>query len=113
MKRADPQSKQAVRNTKMLGPLLEDLLRAAERVIIDLQLKYSALHRSSGKLNQRAVGLHCVLFLPFVPRYGSMSAHIRSTVALSTDLVMGVRGAFSENISNFTLPQFGEIASGW
>jgi hypothetical protein len=42
-----------------------------------------------------------------------MSAHIRSTVALSTDLVMGVCGAFSENISSFMLPQFGEIASGW
>jgi hypothetical protein len=42
-----------------------------------------------------------------------MSAHIRSTVALSTDLMMGVPGAFSENISNFTLPQLGEIASGW
>jgi peroxiredoxin len=42
-----------------------------------------------------------------------MSAHIRSTVAPSTELVMGVPGAFSEKISNFTLPQFGEIASGW
>ena len=36
-----------------------------------------------------------------------MSAHIRSTVAPSTELVMGVPGAFSEKISNFTLPQQG------
>jgi hypothetical protein len=42
-----------------------------------------------------------------------MSAHIRSSVALSIDRVMGVPGWFSVNISNFTLPQLGEIASGW
>ena len=55
---------------------------------------------------------YCDLFLPFLPRYGSMSAHIRSTVALSIALVMGMLGAFSENISSLILAQFGEIASG-
>src|SRR5690348_17314633 len=67
---------------------------------LTLDWNYFALHRSTGKLNQR-VGVHCILFFSFVPRYGSMSAHIRSTVALLTDMVMGVCGAFSENISNF------------
>lgn len=46
-------------------------------------------------------------------RYGSMSTQIRSTVALSTNCMTGVLGSFSENISNVTPLQFGEIASGW
>ena len=52
-------------------------------------------------------------YFAFAPlRYGSKSAHTRSTVAVSTGSVIGVFGSFSEKISRLTLPQVGEIASG-
>jgi hypothetical protein len=65
--------------------------------------------------NQNTLSLRIIALVYFclcASRYGSMSTHIRCTVALSTGCMIGVPGSFSENISKVTLPQFGEIASG-